>query len=295
MSGEEVDIPTLNEFQRKALEAYVALLEFKQYSSNTIRSYRTAFTSFIIAFPHTRPSTLSKQQIMDWMLEQQKSRNWTESYQNMMINAIKFFYEQLLKKPKENYNLPRPRKPSKLPSILSIDEVINLFEQIENTKHRAILMAAYSSGLRLSEVLNLKPEDIDSKRMMIHVRQAKGKKDRYVMLSQLFLEDAREYFKRYKPKEFLFEGLNGGKYSPRSVQQIIKRAVQRAKIRKKVTFHTLRHCFATHLLESGIDIRSIQELLGHNSIKTTAIYTHVTASDIAKIKSPLDNMQFRKK
>jgi integrase/recombinase XerD len=130
---------------------------------------------------------------------------------------------------------------------------------------------------------------------MIHVQQAKGKKDRYVMLSEVFLRICREYYKHYKPKEFLFEGMSGGRYSARSIQQIIKHAAIKAKIKKRVTYHTLRHCFATHLLESVTDIRKIQELLGHNSIKTTAIYTHVTAAEMIKVKSPLDTAFLKKK
>ena len=228
--------------------------------------------------------------IMDWMLRESKERNWSESNQNTMINAIKFFYEKLLNRPREYYDLPRPKKPYKLPDILSIEELRTIFKAIDNLKHKAILMAAYSSGLRLSETLNLTLSDLDSKRMMIHVRSGKGKKDRYVMLSQVFLDICREYYKRYKPKKYLFEGQVKEKYSERSVQQIVRNACTKAKIRKRVTYHTLRHCFATHLLESGTNLRTIQELLGHSSIKTTEIYTHVTTTDAIRVRSPLDNM-----
>jgi site-specific recombinase XerD len=207
-----------------------------------------------------------------------------------MINSIKFFYEKLLKRPREHYDLPRPRRPEKLPNIIAIEDVRKLFEVTTNIKHRLILMAAYSAGLRLNEVLSLKLPDIDSKRMMIHVKSGKGKKDRYVMLSEMFLAVARKYYEQFKPKEFLFEGQYGGRYSERSVQEIIKNAVIKAGIKKHVTFHTLRHCFATHLLESGTDIRRVQELLGHSSIKTTELYTHVTRNEIIRVKSPLDNM-----
>lgn len=285
---DEIQVP--DEYALKAMAAYIGMLDLKQYSENTKRTYVNSFRYFLRGFPGIKPSTITKPMIMDWMLKEMKEHHWSETNQNTMINAIKFFYEKLLNRPREFYDLPRPKRPEKLPVILSLDEVRSILKATENLKHRAILMAAYSSGLRLSEVINLEIKDVDSKRMMIHVRQGKGKKDRYVMLSELFLDVCRDYFKRYKPKRYLFEGQTKDQYSPRSVQQIIRQSCIKAKIRKHVTYHTLRHCFATHLLESGTDLRRIQELLGHSSIKTTEIYTHVTANDAIKVRSPLDNL-----
>lgn len=284
----------LDPVQLLALSAYLGLIDLKRYSIATRRSYGTAFRYFLSGFPGRKPSEIRKTEIMDWMLREQRKHGWSESYQNLLINAIKFFYEQLLKRPREAYDLPRAKKPYRLPNILSMDEVLRLFEKTENRKHRVLLMLAYSSGLRISEVVNLELADIDSGRMVIHLRAAKGKRDRIVMLSEVLLAELREYYKRYRPKRWVFEGQTGARYSARSIQLVFRAAAQRAGIRKRITFHGLRHCFATHLLEGGTDLRRIQELLGHQSIKTTLIYTHVAATDLAKVTSPLDKAKSRK-
>lgn len=165
-----------------------------------------------------------------------------------------------------------------------------MLNSIQNIKHKAILLLIYSAGLRLSEVIEMKLTDIDSKRMLIRIAQSKGKKDRYIMLSNKLLIILREYYKEYRPKEYLFEGQKGGKYSARSVQAIFKEALIKSNINKKASVHILRHSFATHLLEAGTDIRMIQQLLGHCSIKTTQIYTQVSSSNIAKVISPYDSL-----
>jgi len=273
---------------QKALAAFDGLLQLKGYSSNTRRSYTSAFSFFLMGFSGQKPSLITQPAIMDWLLRMKQERNWSASYQNLQINAIKFFYEQLLHRPKEQYDLPRPRKPYLLPNVLSVDEVIRLFRATGNIKHRAMLMLAYSGGLRVSEVINMRLSDIDSTRMIIHLHSAKGKRDRLVMLSEVFLEALRDYYRLYRPKEFVFEGQGGGRYSSRSIQLFFKRAVKAAGIKKRVTFHSLRHCFATHLLESGTDLRRIQQLLGHQSIKTTMRYTHVSNTDLIRVTSPLD-------
>ena len=162
---------------------------------------------------------------------------------------------------------------------------------IENSKHKCLIMTAYSAGLRIGELLNLKPEDIDSKRMLITIRQGKGKKDRVTLLAGRLLELLREYYVKYHPKEYLFEGIAGGKYSASSVQSILKEACRKARITKHVTMHTLRHSFATHLLEHNTDIRYIQELLGHANPKTTQIYTHITTKGLDQLRSPLDYLE----
>ncbi|MCD6345847.1 MAG: tyrosine-type recombinase/integrase [Bacteroidales bacterium] len=224
------------------------------------------------------------------MLYLVEDRQVSSSYQNQAINSIKFYYEKVLKGPRRVYYIERPRKEKTLPAVMSEAEVKMIFEKMTNLKHKCLLMTCYSGGLRISEVLNLKPSDIDSSRMLIHIRGGKGKKDRVTLLSTKLLEILREYYKMYKPGEYLFAGQMGGKYSDRSAQLVIKRAADRAGIGRRVTMHTLRHSFATHLLENGTDIRYIQSLLGHASPKTTQIYTHITTKGIDQIKNPLDNL-----
>lgn len=186
------------------------------------------------------------------------------------------------------YQIERPRKQKKLPIVLSKEQVKSVINNTNNIKHKCIVSLLYFSGLRRSELLNLKINDIDSSRMLIHIIDAKGNKDRYTILSQNALADLREYYKQWKPKEYLFEGLKNMPYSGSSVGKIITATAIKAGIRKKVTPHTLRHSFATHLLENGTDLRYIQLLLGHNSTKTTEIYTHVAKSSFDSIKNPLD-------
>ena len=207
-----------------------------------------------------------------------------------MINSIKFYLEQVLGKPRTVYHIQRPRKEFRLPVVLSKPEVRSILRQIRNPKHHAILSTIYASGLRLSELIHLKITDIDSKRMLIHIRQSKGKKDRMVPLSSQLLHELRAYYRKYQPTEYLFEGEKGGAYGRSSVQQIFRKAKCAAGIQKKATVHTLRHSFATHLLEAGTDLRMIQVLLGHSSSKTTEIYTHVSNQYIQQVISPLDTL-----
>ncbi|QWG05568.1 site-specific integrase [Flammeovirga yaeyamensis] len=215
----------------------------------------------------------------------------SDSYQNQALNAVKFYLEKVLERDYCYYNVQRPRKKDKLPVVLSIEEIKSIFSNINNLKHKAILMTIYSAGLRIGELIDLEIKDIDSKRMLIRVVEGKGNKDRNTLLSEKNLQILRTYFKEYKPKKYLFEGeKEGNKYSRTSIAKILKRAVLKSKIQKRVTVHTLRHTFATHLLENGVDLRYIQSLLGHNSAMTTQIYTHVSTKIVREIKSPLDNL-----
>lgn len=183
-----------------------------------------------------------------------------------MFNALRFLYVELYDKPFVIGRLPRPQKEKKLPDVLNEDEVVRILEAVDNLKHKTLLMLIYSAGLRVGEVVRLKIEDIDSERKLIYLKSAKGKKDRYTLLSDVALENLREYFRAYRPKEYLFEGAPGRKHiAERSVQEVFKRAAGMAGIRKHVTVHSLRHSFATHLLEAGIDLRYIQEVLGHSA------------------------------
>ncbi len=272
------------------LKDFKQLLSIKRYSFRSIKSYAYALNVFFSAFLDKNPETISITEIESFINYQVTYNNISQSYQKVLIGAIKFFFNELLRKNyKLNYLYP-DRTEKKLPVVLDKSEISKLLNSIENLKHKAIISLIYSAGLRLGEVIELKVNNIDSMRMLIRIADAKGKKDRYVMLSDKLLSLLREYYKDYKPKDYLFEGQKGDKYSARSVQSILKQALKKAKITKKASVHTLRHSFATHLLESGTDIRVIQQLLGHSSIKTTQIYTLVCSSNIAKVKSPLDTL-----
>ena len=220
-----------------------------------------------------------------WKIQKHKIGS---SHQRMIVASIDKFYSSVYDKKLNIKHLYPVRKSYSLSNYLTTDEVKKLIEGVQNIKHRCIIKLLYGSGLRLSELLHLKVIDIDSKSMIIHIRNSKGNKDRVVMLSKALLEELRTYFIKHKPDDYLFEGQSGGMYSLKSVQVILKNAAAKAGIKKQVTPHTLRHSFATHLLEAGTDIRFIQQLLGHSSIKTTEKYTHITDVAKSKIKSPLD-------
>ncbi|MCX6250025.1 MAG: site-specific integrase [Bacteroidetes bacterium] len=277
---------------RRCPEEYLRKLVELRYTKNTIRSYTTLFEEFINYYHNFDIEQINEKMIIAFLQYLVMDRKISPSYQNQSINAIKFYYERVLGGKRKIYThlVERPRREKTLPVVLNETEMTNTIRQVKNIKHKAIIMLTYSSGLRLSELLNLKIKDIDSKRMQVFVRQAKGRKDRYTLLSKKVLPVLRQYFEEYKPKEWLFEGAKGKQYSESSVQTIVKEAYQRAGIKKKVSTHTLRHCFATHLLENGTDLRYIQVLMGHASSKTTEIYTHVTTKGFDQIKNPLDNL-----
>ena len=275
-----------------ALDAYKKLLVLKGYSIHTIRNYCNAFHHLLRLLGTKNVSDLKKQHIMSYLLWLIENEGYSEAHLHTTINAIKFYFEKVLNRSEEFYDLPRPKKPFKLPEILAEEEIIMIIKNIENIKHRVMIMTAYSAGLRVSEIINLKINDIDSKRMMMHIKAGKGKKDRLVPLSKKLLEALREYYKIYKPKQYLFEGQYGGMYSTRSAQLILQHAKAKAGIRKKGSIHSLRHSYATHLMEAGTDIRIIQDLLGHNSIKTTMRYMHVSKKEIGKVQSPLDKLSW---
>jgi site-specific recombinase XerD len=273
-----------------AISAMDDLLALKNYSSNTRRNYCNWFMYFAGHFESRKPSSISKVEIMQFLHRFRQSPKWSATSQNQLINAIKFFYEQVLKRPREVYDLPRAQKPQQLPAVFSEEEVKRILLSAENLKHRSMLCLAYAAGLRVSEIVNMKLGDIDSQRMLMTIRQGKGRKDRQVMLSEKLLLLLREYFKAYRPKEWLYEGQYGGQYSARSIQEVIQRAKRKAGIKKRGSIHALRHSFATHLFEGGTDLLSIKNLLGHNSLRTTAIYTHLSKKHLSKIQSPLDKL-----
>ena len=270
------------------LSRYCQLIALKRYSPNTLKNYRVAFNLFLTHHAPRLPLELSKQDVLDY-LAGRVAAGISETYQNLLVNAIKFYYEQVEGQPRQYYALPRPKRPLQNPKVLAKEEVKALLAGTDNLKHRAMLMLAYGLGLRLGEVLALTPQDIDSKRMALYVRGGKGKKDRDLPLPESLLHLLREQFRQFRPVTFLFEGQQPGEpYSARSLQQVVQQAAARAGIGRPITLHMLRHSYATHLLEAGTDIRIIQDLLGHSSIKTTEIYTHVAQR--ARPASPLDDL-----
>lgn len=268
-------------------ESYLAKLELKRYANNTVKTYVSCFEAFLNHYSDKKLEDLNELDVRAY-LQKLIQEGFSHSYLNQAINAIKFYYEVVLEMPNRFYAIERPRPEEKLPKVLAKEEVLAIIENTNNIKHRCIVSLLYSAGLRRSEVLNLKPDDIDSKRMAIKVQSGKGKKDRYTILSEKLLKDLRTYFKEWRPRKYLFEGPQGGQYSAESVVKIVRVASQKAGIKKRVSPHMLRHSFATHLLESGTDLRYIQVLLGHKSSKTTEIYTHVATNIFFKIKNPLD-------
>jgi len=265
------------------------LLEMR-YSKHTLDTYTDLFEEFINYYEGVELDNISAEQITAFLLYLVNVRKVSSSYQNQAINAIKFYYEKVKRGNRLFFQIDRPREEKTLPEVLSEEEVVSILKATDNLKHKALLMTIYSAGLRISEVINLKMKDIDSSRMQIRIEQGKGKKDRYTLLGKKLLEVLRKYVKEYNPKIWLFEGSDGGSYSQRSIQQILKKSAQKVGITKNISVHTLRHSFATHLLEAGTDIRYIQSLLGHESSKTTEIYTHITRKGFDKIVNPLDNL-----
>lgn len=272
---------------RTCPEEYLLKLELKRYSNNTVKTYVQCFERFINNQPESDLLKIDEQAIQRYLqkLIQEKKSN---SYINQMINSIKFYYEIVLEMPNRFYSIERPRRVSKLPVVLSKEEVKTIINVTPSIKHKCILSLMYSSGLRIGELLALKPNDIDSQRMLVRVNNGKGNRDRLTLLSESVLFDLREYYRKHRPKDWLFESPDGNKYGTTSVRKILKRSAKKAGIKKYITPHTLRHSFATHLLEAGVDLRYIQTLLGHKSSKTTEIYTHVATNTFARIKNPLD-------
>ncbi|MCD4819399.1 MAG: site-specific integrase [Candidatus Cloacimonetes bacterium] len=276
-----------------ALCDYIDQLTLKRYSENTIRAYKVQITHFFKYFKEIEPKNLSDEHIREYMIHLIKKKDISLSYQKIVICALKYFFEKVLRRETKSYFFEFPKsKEKKLPVVLSKNEVKKILDCTNNLKHKAILSTIYSAGLRLSEVVNLKICDIDSDRKIIFVRGGKGKKDRVTILSKELLKLLRRYFREYRPKVWLFEGLKEDQYGRRSVQNIFKKSLQKSKINKIVSVHSLRHSFATHLLEGGEDLRYIQKILGHKSSKTTEIYTHVTSVGMNRIRSPLDDMNF---
>ena len=259
-------------------DGYNEKLVQKRYSQSTQTTYKAYMKDFVYAFRDHELQSVTAPEINNYILNLIEEKNISPSQQNQRINAIKFYYEKVLGREKLYFDIDRPRKSRQLPDVLSKEEVKSLLGATVNLKHKSIIATIYACGLRRSELINLKLSNVDSQRRKVKVEGGKGQKDRYINLSESLLKLLRAYYLESKPQVFLFEGSPGQKYSPESVWKVIKKAAVRAKIKKRVYPHILRHSFATHNLENGIDIRYIQEWLGHDSIKTTQRYTHVATN-----------------
>ena len=268
---------------------YCQVIALQRYSSSTLKNYRGAFLLFLKHHVPRLPLDLTRQEVLDYLTER-VATGISKTYQNLLISAITFYYEQVEGQPPQSYAIPRPKRPQPNPQILAQSEVRALLQGTANRKHRAMLMLAYGLGLRLGEVLALTPTDIDSRRMVLCVRGGKGKKARNLPLPESLLLLLREQLREFRPVVYLFEGQHPGEpYSERSLQMVVKQAASRAGIRRPISLHTLRHSYATHLMEAGTHTRIIQDLLGHSSIKTTEIYTHVAQR--ARPPSPLESLE----
>lgn len=272
-------------------EHFARWLQSKRYSSSTIKTYCEALQVFFRHFENKSIEAIDNQDVIDFNNDYILKNNYSASYQNQMVNAIKLFYRTIQNKSIDVDLVHRPKRPKSLPNVLSKEEVKDILTSLKNEKHRAMLSVIYACGLRRSELLNLQPHHIDSNRKLLVIKQSKGRKDRIVPISDKLIEMLRSYYRAFRPKVWLFEGQQAGQpYSDRSLEEVLKKSVHLAKINKPITLHWLRHSYATHLLENGTDLRFIQELLGHNSSKTTEIYTHVSTKSLQNIKSPFDDL-----
>lgn len=264
-------------------------MQLRNYSESSIKTYIKCIEQLSKYFKRS-PDLLDRQEVKDYLLYLINDRQVSKSTVNHTISAIKVLQVDVLGEDWETIKIQRPRLPKELPLVLSKKEVARILSATTNLKHRAAIMTAYSGGLRLGEVCNLRPSDIDVDRKQIRIGLGKGQKTRYTLLSPKLLLVLREYWQAYRPQAYLFEGHKKGQpISHGALRKAFDKGCLRACIKKDVCFHTLRHSFATHLLEQGVNLRIIQHLLGHRSIKTTTIYTHLVNFNIDKITSPLDS------
>ncbi len=259
-------------------------------SKNTLRSYSSEFAQLLCLINDFPVQNLNSERLKSYVLYCLTELGLSENYMHSRINAIKFYFEKVLKREQLFIDIPRPKRPELLPKSLNTREIAKIISATENPKHRLVLKLCYGMGLRVSEIVNLKIEDIDSKAMTVLISRGKGKKDRFVNLPESTLAELRNYYREFQPKVYLFEGRDGGKFAVRSAQNIFKNAMKKAGINKTVGIHALRHSYATHLMEYGTDVSLIQKLLGHNNIQTTLNYTKVVDRHVKSVKSPIDRM-----
>jgi len=274
--------------QKNLLNNFYLFLKGKRYSQSTIKTYTFFIADFINFYRKTPLNNLTNRAVELFIENVFITRNYSISTQRQFISALKIFIVFYPHTEINDLVLERPKKSRKLPSVLSQEEVLKIISSTQNLKHRAILVLIYSCGLRISELVNLELTDFHIQRKQLVIKNGKGRKDRYVSLADSFIPLLSNYYHSYKPKFYFVEGQKGGKYSTESVRQFLKKSCVKANIKKTVTPHTLRHSYATHLLENGVDIRYIQSLLGHAKPETTMIYTHVRRKDLMEIQNPLD-------
>ena len=280
----------LKDFQKKAITALEEKLLKEHKAWRTIKTYKGLFTHFVAYFPNIKPSKISKAQIEKYIVYK-KQENASDSQMNQIINTLNCFYSRLLRQDEKIVKLERPKKKRRLPNVFSLEEIELLLKSCVNLKHKCMLILIYSGGLRRGEVLGLRIEDLNFERKTIFIKNAKGGKDRFTFFADIARKYIRDYIGQYKPTYYLFEGQTRGKYSESSLQAIYEKARQKARLNKFVTLHGLRHSFATHLVEKGIPLHVVQDLLGHGSIKTTEIYLHISNKFRKELKSPLDDMK----
>lgn len=280
----------IHPINQPALQQLYEHLILKAYAPNTIKTYCQEFAQLLYLLQSTPVNTLNPEKLQAYFLHCHQTLKLSENIIHSRINAVKYYFEQVLLKDTLFIQIPRPKKPLSLPKSLNKNEIKKLFQVTTNPKHALILKLCYGMGLRVSEIVNLQICHIDGVDHRVLIACSKGKKDRYVHLPRSILDEMRTYYLAYKPVKYLFEGIQGGQYAVRSVQQIFKSAMKKAGIYKQIGVHGLRHSYATHLLEYGTDISHIQQLLGHKDIRTTQIYTRVTSYELTNIASPLDRL-----
>ncbi|WP_224484666.1 tyrosine-type recombinase/integrase [Robertkochia aurantiaca] len=281
------DIPSDDHLHLGRLEQW---MEQQRYSRNTINTYTGLLRVYWRHFPAKDPALLTTDDLEAFNREHILKQGFSRVYQNQLISALKLYHRVFGGSDTYMEQLERPRKAKRLPVVLSMQEVQSLLRSLRNEKHRSLLSLIYACGLRVGEALSLELPDVDTGRGFVHIRHAKGAKDRFLPLSTRTIVMLEHYMGIYCPQRFVFEGSPGQPYSASSARAVLNKALSRTSIRKQVTLHTLRHSYATHLLENGTDIRLIQELLGHNSPKTTMIYTHVSSSSLRKVQNPFDKL-----
>ncbi len=273
------------------LERFRQWMRHRRYADSTIKSYTETLSVLLRYILPKAPAEMQVDDMVNFVNQYIIPNKYSYSFQNQVINSAKLFFREILKGKLEVEQFDRPRPEHKLPNVLSKQEVKAILDACGNIKHKSMLSLIYACGLRRGELLHLKPTDVDSKRHLLIIRNSKGKKDRVVPISDKIIEMLREYYRLFKPEVYLFEGqYKGQPYSEQSIQSVLKHSLQKCRISRPVTLHWLRHSYATHLLESGTDLRYIQELLGHKSSKTTEIYTHVSEKSLQKIRSPFDEL-----
>lgn len=281
----------LNEKICEALAKCEQKFILKSFSQSTIKNYLGALTYFFSFYKDKVFEEIKKPEIEAYVYHLKTKYKISDTKQNTVINAIKSYYEHVLGMERTYYDIQRPKKSKNLPNIFSKEEISKIISVTTNLKHKAILLTIYSAGLRVSEAVNLRIKDIHSDEGYLFIKDSKGKRDRKTILSPILLGVLRQYYKKYKPGYWLFEGQEGGKYSTKSIQQILRKAIDISGVNPWGTVHTLRHSFATHLLQEGVNLRIIQTMLGHSSSKTTEIYTHVLSINNKIVKSPLDFLE----